>query len=159
MKEIMLTQNKKALVDAKDFEWLSQWKWGVGTDRGTQYAIRKIRRDGKRTTITMHQMILNTPTGMVSDHVNGNGLDNRRSNLRVCSYSNNAMNRKAQKGTSKYKGVSLHSIGGKWKSRIKTKGKIYNLGHFGTEEEAAKRYDEAAVQIFGEYAKLNNVHG
>lgn len=157
MKKILLNQNKFALVDDEDYEWLNQWKWSVGTKRKTQYAIRKIWRDGKRTTTTMHQVILNTPKEMVSDHINGDGLDNRRDNLRICTQSNNCMNRSQQKGTSKYKGVSLHSKEGKWKSRIKTKGKIYNLGHYKTEEEAACVYNIAAKIMFGNFARLNQI--
>jgi hypothetical protein len=156
MKEITLAKGRVALVDDIDFEYLSQFKWQLWDKRGnTQYAIRKIWRDGKKTTTTMHQEILKPPVGMISDHKNGYGLDNQRHNLRVCTYGNNCMNRKPQDGTSLYKGVSAH--GKKWRSRIKTKGKIYNLGSFASEIEAARMYDRAATEMFGAFARCNNV--
>jgi hypothetical protein len=160
MKEIKLQNDFVALVDDEDYEYLCQFRWHSAQQKGyTQYAIRHLWRDGKRTTTTMHQDILNPSLGMVSDHINGNGLDNRRSNLRVCTASNNCMNRKPQNGSSVYKGVSLHTKGGKWAARIKTKGKIYNLGHFNSEIEAAVVYNNAATKMFGEFARLNTIQG
>ena len=155
MKEISLSQDMIVLVDDEDFEYLSQWKWHLLRQKEpyAQYAIRHIWRNGKRTTISMHRQILETPKGMVSDHINGNGLDNRRENLRICSQSNNSMNRKPQKGTSLYKGVTAD--GNKWTARIKTLGKIYNLGTFNSEIEAARTYDSAAKKMFGEFARIN----
>jgi len=160
MQKIELGQGKFALVDDKDFEYLNQFKWHLGTEKSnSQYAIRHIRINGKRTTIAMHKVILNNPAGTVSDHINGNGLDNRRENLRICTVRNNCMNRKQQGGTSKYKGVSLHSPGGKWKSRIKTNGKTYNLGCYKTQEEAASVYNIAAKIMFGNFANPNQIGG
>lgn len=156
MKEILLTQGFVTLVDDIDFEWLSQWNWWVYNrkkDR-TQYAIRHLWRNGIKTSTTMHQEILKPPEGMVSDHINGSGLDNRRENLRICTPSHNCMNRKPQKGTSVYKGVSIRDDG-RWRARIKTGGKIYHLGIFVSEIEAAIVYDNAAKEIFGEFARLN----
>lgn len=156
MKEIPLTKGKVVLVDDDDFEYLSQWKWSLWSRKGnTQYAIRKIWKNGKRTTLAMHQEILKPPVGMISDHVNGYGLDNQRNNLRICNYGGNSMNRKPQIGTSLYKGVSAH--GNKWRSRIKIHGKIYNLGSFESEIDAAVIYNDAAKKMFGEFARLNTV--
>ena len=158
MKEIMLSHNLSALVDDEDYEGLSKFKWHLGTKRcGNQYAIRRIYVNGKKSTTTMHQDILKTPKGMCTDHINGNGLDIRKCNIRICSPRENCMNRKPQGGTSKYKGVSLHSKGGKWKCRIKTKGKIYNLGHYDSEKEAARKYNEVASMMFGQFARLNMI--
>lgn len=158
MKEILLQKGIVALVDDGDYEYLNQFKWhSIRKKEYTRYVIRHLWRNGKRTTTTMHQDILNPPFGMVSDHINGNGLDNQRGNLRVCMASNNCMNRKPQNGSSSYKGVSLHTKGGKWAARIKTKGKIYNLGHFESEIEAAIVYNNAAKKMFGEFARFNNV--
>lgn len=158
MKEIMVGNGLSAQVDDEDYGWLNQYKWHLGTKKcGTQYAIRHLYINGKRSTITMHQDILKTPKGMCTDHINGNGLDNQKRNIRICTPSENCMNRKPQGGTSKYKGVSLHSIGGRWKCRIKTKGKIYNLGHYDSEEEAARKYNEVASSMFGKFARLNTI--
>lgn len=156
MQRIVLGHNKFAVVDDADYDELMKYTWGLGTKKcGTQYAIRKIWRNNKRTTISMQQTILGTKDGFVSDHINGDGLDNRRENLRLCTARHNCMNRKPQSGTSKYKGVSQH--GKKWSARIKTQGKIYNLGHYNTQEVAACVYNIAAKIMFGDFARLNEV--
>ena len=100
MKYIPLTQGKLAIVDDEDFEWLSQWKWHFNRKK---YAARTINHSGK---LYMHQVILNTPKGMLSDHRNGNGLDNRRKNLRACNVQQNKANSRLPKNnTSGFKGV------------------------------------------------------
>jgi len=101
MKEVGLTQNKVALVDDKDFEYLNQWKWHVLKDYLTYYAARNIRlANGKQTSIRMHRVILNVPKGMVTDHIDHNGLNNQKANLRICDASENNMNRKSQRNSS-----------------------------------------------------------
>lgn len=95
---------------------------------------------------------MNPPEGLVVDHINGNKLDNRRSNLRICTQSQNLNGRNTNKG---YIGVSWDKFRGKWKANI---GKDYQkifLGRFDTAEEAARVYDEKAVELFGEFARLN----
>jgi hypothetical protein len=160
MKEICLTQGKVAIVDDEDYEWLTRYKWYVAVRKGNpDYAIRHIWRNGKRTTTTMHQEILKPPIGMVCDHINRNGLDNRRCNIRICTQGNNCMNQNAERprSTSCYKGVSLRSDGKTWRSRLKTKNKIYNIGTFNSEIDAAMAYNEVAKKMFGEFARLNNI--
>lgn len=89
-KEIQLTQGKVTLVDDEDYEWLSQWKWCAKDGRnGNFYAFRA----SKNKSTYMHRLILDTPKGKVTDHINGNGLDNRRINLRICSYRENSHNK------------------------------------------------------------------
>lgn len=101
MKKIKLTQGKYAIVDDEDFEWLNQWKWCY-----CKYVIRDIILNKKNKRIYMHRLIMNTPEKMQTDHINGNKLDNRRNNLRICTQSQNNMNRKISKlNTSGYRGI------------------------------------------------------
>lgn len=109
MPYIQLTQGKWARVDAKDFDWLNQYKWHV-LSRNKQYASHTgpYISTKRQLTIQMHRMILGLKLhdGKQVDHINGNGLDNRRCNLRICTHSQNHMNRQSHKhSSSKYKGV------------------------------------------------------
>jgi hypothetical protein len=145
---IPLTQNLFALVDAEDYEWLKDYKWHV-TRRGacgTAYAGRRER--GR--LVLMHRQIMNPPKGMVVDHINGNGLDNRRCNLRICTQKQNVHNSRGRAGKkSRFLGVS--PAGDKWVAKV---GGQY-LGVFDDEVEAAKARDRRAREIYGEHAWLN----
>lgn len=154
MKYITLTQNKKAMVDDEDFEWLSQWKWYCEPHRKTFYAVRRVRLpDSKRKTIRMHRLILNAPENMMVDHKQGNGLDNRRSEIRLATRSENGYNRgKTVKNSSGRKGVYWHSQIGRWYSRITVDKHDIYLGTFTTPEGAAKAYKQAALKYHGEFA-------
>jgi hypothetical protein len=154
MKKIPINKGLFCLVDDEDYEFLSQWKW---TSNAKGYVVRTHREKMGRGTYTehiiMHRVINNTPDGMVTDHINGDRLDNRRCNLRSCTVSQNNCNRIAIKGkTSSYKGVSLCKRSNKWRAQILGAGSI---GYYETEIEAAKKYDEYALKQYGEYAKLN----
>ena len=155
MKEIPLTQGKFALVDDEDFDRINQWKWCYRQG----YAIRGVNL-GKRKvkTIQMHTLIIGTPKGMTTDHINGNKIDNRRSNLRICTQKQNTKNRQVSKKivkSSTYKGVSWHKQNKKWQANIKVNYHHIYLGTFKTENEAARAYDTAATKHFGEFARLN----
>src|SRR4030066_2184242 len=113
MKEIKLTRGKVAIVDDEDYEWINQWKWHCN---GQGYAERHCDIPGKRTMIKMHRLILNTPNGMETDHINHNRLDNRKSNLRVRTRSQNAINTPIRSSnTSGKKGVDWKKNVGKWR--------------------------------------------
>jgi hypothetical protein len=154
VKEIPLTQGKVALVDDSDFEWLNQWKWHASKNRHTFYAQRTHRRtDGSRTSLRMHAIISG---GLGFDHADGDGLNNRRGNLRVASGTQNQGNKRKQAGcSSRFKGVAWYKASKLWEAAIHKLGKRSNLGRFANEEDAARAYDKAAREYFGEFARLN----
>lgn len=157
MKKIALSgkygKGKFALVDDADYGWLSQRKWQV-TQGG--YATRSGYRDGRIIgRLLMHREIMTPPRGMQVDHINGNRLDNRRSNLRFCSHTENCHNRRPENKTG-YKGVRATPYG-KWLARITIDRVRVELGRFDTPQEAALAYNQAARSHFGDFARLNQV--
>jgi hypothetical protein len=161
MKKIPLTQGKVALVDDEDYERVSKFKWCAVRIHGYFYAVRNVRVEhGRRRQkrVIMHRFILGFPNSFI-DHINHKTLDNRRSNLRPCTLSQNQQNRLPQAGySSVYKGVRWHKWGNSWCAQIKHNGKGFHLGCFRSEVQAAKAYDEAAKEKFGEFAYLNFRH-
>jgi hypothetical protein len=146
VKEIQLTQGKVTIVDDEDFEYLNAHKWYAGRGGHTFYAGRGIRMpDGRWTSEQMHRVVLERKLGrplvkgQEVDHESGDGLDNRRENLRLATKSQNGRNRhrRAQNTSSKFLGVSWYKRGKKWKSRITVNGTLLHLGYFATEIEAA----------------------
>lgn len=156
LKYINLTQGKHAVVSDGDFETVNQFKWYY--DKTTGYAKRDVRIEGKRKCIYMHRFINATSDGMLTDHINGNRLDNQRENLRTCNATQNHANKKIEsKFSSKYKGVYWHKNRDKWVSMIRFERKSTYLGVFTDEKEAAKAYNEKAKELFGEFARLNDL--
>lgn len=158
-REIKLTQGKATLVDDDDFEWLSQWKWYANKQGNKYYAMRNVSiGNGRHRVIRIHREIIQTPEGMYTDHIDGDGLNNQKSNLRICTNQQNQFNRGGSNGTSsKYKGVHWYKQTKRWHARIKINGGLNHIGYFNNEEEAAIAYNEAAVKYYGEFAKLNEV--
>jgi hypothetical protein len=156
MKEIELTQGKVAIVDDEDYEYLNQWKWCAAKGNSTYYAIRTIHfKDKTKRNVKMHRCI-NGIAGYQIDHINHNGLDNRKSNLRVCDNKTNKYNSlKKKPGTSKYKGVSVRKDG-RILAHIRVNKELIQLGRFKDEITAAKSYDSAALLYFKEFACINN---
>ena len=151
MKKIKLTKGQSTIVDDCDFESLSGHKWCVSKGKGNFYAARS--EDGR--TILMHRQIIDAPQGMDVDHINHNGLDNRRFNLRACTRSQNLGNqRKQRNATFKYKGICWEHTNS-WSARICLNYTQIYLGTFKSEFLAAKAYDYAAKRLFGEFAYLN----
>lgn len=152
-KRIPLSQGKIALVDDADYQWLSQWNWTCwNRGRGTSYAMRHDYSAKPYECIYMHRLILGLEDGECADHVNRNGLDNRRCNLRKATPSQNMCNAKIQRTRrSPYKGVfQCHH---KWVARIQGE----YLGRFWTPEEAAYVFDQAALRQYGEFARINGI--
>lgn len=159
MEHILLNKNKTALVSDIDFDELKDLGWFSNKQGNTLYVVRneKHKGEGKRRKITMHRQVLGLSKGdgKMVDHINGNGLDNRRCNLRICTGTQNQQNRKIQHGTSEFKGVHWNKRSEKWQSQIKFNKKRRHLGCFNSETEAAKAYDRAAKNLFGEFARPN----
>ncbi len=161
MREIKLTQGKVALVDDEDFEAVSQFKWYATVKDGRiYYACRKTTINGQRIIIHMHRLLMGLDKGCakVIDHIDGNGLNNQKCNLRICTIQQNCQNRKSQKNnTSGYKGVSFDKQYLKWKARICAKDKRTVIGYYVNKEQAALAYNEAAKKHYGEFASLNQI--
>lgn len=155
MKRIPLTQGKYAIVDDEDFEELSKVRWYYDY----RYAARNLPRCNKiQRTIRMHQVVMQTPKGMDTDHINGNKLDNRRENLRICARSQNHANKnKLSNNTSGFKGVTFDKRLQKWLAQIYIQNKKIYIGVFEKTEDAARAYNKAAKKYFGKFAKLNSI--
>jgi hypothetical protein len=149
MKVIKLTKDKITLVDDEDYEELSKYKWHAVRKYGNKYYA--VRTYNKRP-IQMHRVIMKTPLNLVVDHLDGNPLNNQKSNLRNCTASDNAQNIRNRDG---YQGVHWCSTHHKYLCYISIKGKSIHLGYFITEEAAALAYNEAALKYYGSQAKLN----
>lgn len=150
MKTIARTKDKRAIADDEDYKYLSMLRWRTFVDGNTFYAMTTGPRPDRWST-SMHRIIMGANDGQIIDHMNGNGLDNRKSNLRFCTFSENSYNKKIKK---KYRGVCLKR-GKRWYSSITCQWKTHHLGVHETERDAAMAYDVAAKKLFGEFARLN----
>lgn len=157
MKQIPLTQGLVALVDEEDYDRvMAAGKWYARRGGSTFYAQRRAPQGGDRK-IRLHSFLTGWP---LVDHINLDGLDNRRANLRQASHAENMWNRRRlSNNTSGFKGVRWHKVHGKWEARIRTDGRRRHLGSWSTAEEAAHAYDAAARELHGEFARLNFPEG
>lgn len=147
--QIPLTKGKTALVDEEDYEELSQYKWSTSISHGKSYAVRMV--DNKM--VYMHRVIMKTPSNMLTDHIDSNGLNNQKKNLRICSNSENLKNRGANKNNkSGFKGVSFYARDNNWEARIMVDGRYLFLGRFETPEKAHTAYQTACNEYHGEFA-------
>lgn len=159
MKKISLSQGKVALIDNEDYKRVGQRRWYANCKGAQWYAGGKIRqKDGRWIDQYMHRVIMNAQPGQEIDHKNGDGLDNRRANLRFATRSENKRNRSKPKWknvSSRFKGVSWLKQNRKWEAYIQENGRKRYLGLFTVEHEAALAYDRAAKEFFGEFARPN----
>lgn len=149
---VPLNNGKYALVDIEDYDRVMEYNWWFSNG----YATAAVNGTKNR----MHRFIMNiTDPKTVVDHKFHNTLDNRKSQLRICTQSQNSMNSRSKTGSSsKYKGVTWHTRNNKWEARIGSNGKKHYLGTFENEEDAAKAYNKKALELFGEFALTNNVY-
>jgi hypothetical protein len=154
-KTIPLSRGLVAIVDDADFESLSAHKWYAFQGHCTFYAVRNVRHPNQRI-IYLHRVLLNAPFGLQVDHVNRDGLDNRRCNLRFATNSQNNRNRAVSKkrSSSGYKGVSWSRLNKNWRARITINGLETHLGAFATPEAAHAAYCVAAKELHGEFARF-----
>lgn len=143
-----------AVVDDEDYERVNALNWFAASDGYNMYAVRTYWDNGKFRKMRMHRFVINAPSGMEVDHREGNGLDNRKHMLRICTHAENMRNRKlVSTNTSGYMGVQ--KSGNKWAATIGHDGALLNLGAFGNPRHAALVRDLFAREIYGEFAKLN----
>lgn len=146
---------KFVLIDKEDYDLVSKFRWYCVLSGKNYYAHTSVRMaDGKRKTLPIHRLILDViDSKQMIDHINGNGLDNRRSNLRICGSAENQHNSRPRKG---YKGV-FQKKNGTFVAKICYNRKTYNIGYYDSEEDAARAYNLKAIELFGEFACLNDV--
>src|SRR5678815_2749804 len=148
MRTIKLTQGKRAIVDDQMYPLLALHKWQAKKDGRRWYAVTWIRR----RDIKMHQLLCPCRAGYVPDHINGNGLDNRRENLRPSTHQKNCANGTRKAGGTGYRGSYWDKWKKKFVSKIMVKGKLKHLGQFYNAKDAGRAYDRAAREIYGEFA-------
>lgn len=150
---IPLTQGQFAIVDAEDYDFLIQWKWYAHWEYNSFYALRKLPRiNGRQKCIAMHRIVNATPDDMETDHINGNGLDNRKRNLRSVTTQQNQWNQRAQSNVSSaHKGVCWNKNLKKWQAQIWVNNKCMYLGVFDSENKAAEAYNAVAMAHRGQF--------
>lgn len=161
MKKIPLTKGKYAIVDDEDYPYISRFKWQLSGDG--YFAVRAFHNNGsKSASVYMHQLLIEARVGVVTTHINNDGLDNRKENLAYCSRSHWSQSKEWPKEkkalcSSKYKGVTFRKRQNKWSATISLHGKYIHIGSFLTEKEAAKAYNAKALELYGENAYQNKI--
>jgi hypothetical protein len=152
MKQIHLASGHVALIDDDDLERVSLYKWRAQPHPTTVYVVAH----GKPKGLRLHRFVMNAPDGVIVDHINGNGLDCRKNNLRFATYSQNSQNSQRRRHSlSQYKGITWVPARQRWVAQIWINNRRERLGIFTNEIDAAKTYDAAALFYFGEFARVN----
>jgi len=156
---IPLTRGLKTIVDDEDYEMLSAFSWSAYRYMAGQvYAVRSVTIDGLQKKVGMHRVLLLPAPDQLVDHVNGDTLDNRRSNIRLCSRYENRLNSKVdRRSETGVKGVTRRSRNGKFRAHIGANGKRIWLGSFDSIEEAMDARNTAAMELHGEFARLSSL--
>jgi len=157
IKIIRLTNGKETIIDSSDWIKVKDFNWGYGFG-GSGYAGTNIGGRKNHKQLLLHRFIMDTPKGMVTDHINGNKLDNRRKNLRICTQAENSMNcRKNIIKSSKYKGVSWFKRDKCWRAYINLNRRQIHIGYFTKETDAVKAYNKQAIKVHKTFANLNSI--
>jgi len=157
-RRIHLTEGKFTIVDQQDFYELNDFDWVTKRNNKSFYAVRLDNDCAKwPTMVYMHRQIMNSPKGLLVDHRNCDGLDNRRENLRLATHCQNRCNANLNKAgcSSQYRGVHWAKKAKRWRAHLESQGKRIGLGYFDNEINAAKAYDTAAIKYHGDFARLN----
>ena len=154
MGKIRLYNGGDALIDDNMYEYLSQWRWYSVKDGNTSYAYRYVNKYGEKPIrVSMHRVVIDAPYGVEVDHIDHNGLNNQKNNLRLCTHQQNQANQRFER---KYKYVGVFKAqNGLLGARIRANGKQHFLGYYKTIEEAAMAYNRASVRFHGENAYIN----
>jgi len=156
-----LTQGKTALIDECDLPLVSQYSWHAVYRKPCWYAASSSLRRKTGQALYLHRLIMDAKPDEHVDHKNGNGLDCRRENMRICTNAQNRMNNHSRTGKSAFKGVwfSAKNANRQWRANISVGDKTVHLGGYETEAEAARAYNAAALKHYGEFACLNEIPG
>ena len=156
-RKLTLTRGRKTSLDEEDYFRFRDFKWHtVGKGKYLYAGRNRKQSDGIRErVIYLHREIMDALSTHEVDHINGNRLDNRKKNLRVCTHRQNLFNTTWPNHSSKFRGVTFNTINKNWNVRLKSNGKNLYLGSFNSEIQAAKTYDSVAIKYRGEFAKLN----
>lgn len=157
MKELIVDK-QIVQIDDEDFDLVSKYKWRLSKGKYTYYVITHNKVDNKDTTLYLHRLVFGNSDKNSIDHIDGNGLNNQKNNLRICTYTQNNRNRNSCiNSSSKYKGVSWYKKSCKWRASIQVNKKMIHIGYYNSEEDAAEMYNLHAIKYFKEFAKLNNI--
>lgn len=154
--------NKECIIDTEDYDKIKKFRWYIlhNIKGHSFYAITNIYKNKKRLGLLLHRVIMSPPKEVLIDHVNHNGLDNRKNNLRLCTHQENSRNCKKYKSNKNiFKGVRQRNELKKWQARLKFNDKTIHLGSFDDPIQAAKAYNEKAKELFGEFSCLNEIPG
>ncbi len=151
---VPLTRGYESVIDAADVHLVDSWNWYARVKQHTNYAVRNNYQEGTRRNAYIHRVVMAAPDDMHVDHINGNGLDNRRSNLRIATMSQNLRNQRLSKlNTSGFKGVCFDKGTGRWLAQIVLHGKNHFLGRFVTPELANAAREAASEKLHGEFRR------
>jgi len=157
MKKILTKQGNEILVDDIEYTHLSRFNWRLNAYGEVVAEKYPNGRENKRVHYKMGRLVAKTPKGLTVDHINGNKLDNRKENLRNCTlYENNLNKDKRRHNTTGFKGVDFFKQYQKYRARVRYDKKEYHLGYFDNAEDAAKAYNIKALELHGEFARLND---